>query len=141
MTDLDENRVELIGSELDAAIQSIAARHGFEYGSRQLTWSELGFKFRFEFTTPHVDGIDPAWIRDWPGIAGIYEIDPGALGQTFEDGGQTYCIVGADPKKRKRPILVQNAQGKTYCYSGFDIHCRFPSDEFKARMKPPKPAK
>ena len=119
---MDRELARQLGEEVEAALQSVAAKHGMTVTCTGGTFETTGlFKPRVEFRTGDVDRQQ--FLR----YAAMFGLTPEHFGRTFVMDGLTYQITGLKPSAPKRPVLARRADnGKIYV---------FPLDMVRALLK------
>ena len=122
----DRPLLKALRTEMDAALASVAKKYGISIRTGNGSYSQLAASFKVELAVigKGQEGEDPAVIRGaaaWHRSAPLYSMDglqADWLGKSFESGGVTFTIVGLDPRKRTRPVLMRksDAPGKLYLF-------------------------
>jgi hypothetical protein len=115
---LDKVVLKVIRSELDAAIATVASKHGIALRIGSARFDESSATFKLEVAVKRVDGTVISRERaDFTRYADMYNLDPAWLDGIFQLNGQTFKITGLAVKRRKRPVNASDPTGKGYIFS------------------------
>lgn len=107
---VDRATCQKIGAEIEAAIDPILARHGFERGKTTRNYGEY-FGMRFQATPI---GAEKPQESDWKHFASLFGLPEDALGKTIQMGGRTFTITGLNTRARRMPVMLADESGKSF---------------------------
>lgn len=155
MTTLTKSDVRIIGSEIDAAIDAVLARHGMERKPHRVTYSATGLTYKVECSVVNLSetgvNVSSPEAQGWLIVAsmrGFADRDAAkaVLGTTFVSQGRTFTFLGYKTRSPKRPVVARCEQdGKTYVFteqairllSGYDVttdYTRDPSERVAVQV-------
>ncbi len=114
---MDKKLATIIQNEAAAALLAIAEKHGMTVKPHGGTLADISMILKFEFKTADSDAIKGAEKREFEQYASLFGLEADDYGATFFANGQTFTLVALDLKRRKFPIIVENAQGKRSCFT------------------------
>ena len=114
---MDRKIAKIVQDEAAAALVAIAAKHGMTVRAHGGQLADISMVLKFEFKTADTAAIADAEKAEFEACAAIFGLEAGDFGATFHANGQTYKVVGLNLKRRKYPIVVENAQGKRQLFT------------------------
>lgn len=107
---MDKRIADKLGSEIQAALDVVAKRHGLNVNVKGGTFdSTLGlFKPRIEFTEGDTEE------KMYRKFAPMFGINPDSFGASFRSTSGMMTISGFNPNAGRMPILARGENGKTY---------------------------
>ena len=132
ITSFDRNSVDVLCSDIEAALAGVAGKHGVRVSLGKTTYRSNQCSVTIEAATISPDGeANTREVEDFKMAASFFGLTPEHLGQTFRDEhGLRFRLVGLNMKSRKRPFIVADVTGKQYATSeevilrGFGIEPR-----------------
>jgi len=124
VTRFDKGTAQVVGDGAIKALAEYAKGLGLSVQGKGGSFDGSGgsFTLRVGFALLQKDGkpFDQA-AEDFRRDAFIYDLQPSDLGAAFNLHGERYTVVGLNPRKRLRPILIARARdGKRFCLSAED---------------------
>jgi hypothetical protein len=123
---ISKSDVRIIGTEIDAAIDEVLARHGMERKPHRITYSGTGLTYKVEcsIVTLSESGVNLSSpeAQGWMVMASMRgfadrEAAQAALGATFTSQGRTFVFLGYKTRSPKRPVVARCQQdGKEYIF-------------------------
>ena len=111
ITKFTHSNLPNLRSELDAAINTVLAKHGLSANFGRFSFDDSTFTTKL---TVNCGSNDDAALREFKKYAFRFDLTGDEFGKSFTHSQDTYTIVGLKPKSRKYPILAKNKAGKTY---------------------------
>ena len=109
-------KVMAVRADVDKAIEKALAKHGLVGSLKNLTYSSDSITIQKFTISVKGSGVDDKFAKeasDFKRYAKLYNMDASDLGAKVEISGKIYTIIGAKPRSRKYPIIVEN-NGKFY---------------------------
>ena len=105
-----------------AALEKVAADLGLTVEAKGGTYDAGHFTTKFRFCCVGDDGVAITPEREnFSKYAEMYDLSPDDLGRTFRSHGKVFTIAGLNTRARKRPILCDADDGKTYTFREDDV--------------------
>ena len=95
-----------IRPEMDEALKPLAEKYGITIQVGNGSYGGLTGHLKVNLATTNEEGEDQNAI-DYKRYASLYNLKEEWLNQSFVQRGETYTIVGLNPKKRKNMLLVR----------------------------------
>jgi hypothetical protein len=99
-----------------AALKPLEQQFGvtFAKDSGSISYNDQSFTMKIAITANAADGKAVSKQElDWDKYANVYSLDKTLLGKSILMNGKPYKIVGLNPKKRVKPVVIEG-NGKTY---------------------------
>ena len=131
----DRRTCDIVRTALDAAVQTVAQTYGLQIKAGNGTFSSTGdnFTIKVECATKGEDGtVNTKEAEDYIHYCSRWDLEPEYLNKTFVDvgNGNRYKIIGAKPRSKKYPILVQeNSSGMLYKFPASRVARAFGATE------------
>lgn len=102
--------------EFEEAIAALAEKYDISFDIGTIRYNELGFKFTVTALT-NGDGNKSGQQLQFEALAPRYGLRPEDYGATVVHSGQSYTVVGINPKARKYNVLIENNKGEKFSLS------------------------
>ena len=100
----------LLGNEIEAAIDPIFAKHGFERGKTTRNYGEF---FGIKIQATPIGAPKPA-ENDFTRYASLFDLPADALGKQVRLGSRLFTITGLNTRAPKNPVMLKGDDGKSY---------------------------
>jgi hypothetical protein len=111
-----------LAAAIKKALEPVAEEFGVALTMRGGSFGATNYQPKMEFAIKAPDGIVlTREAQDFKQMAAFYGLTPEHLGAQFAFGGNTYKITGLAARSNKRPILAQDATGRTFKFSDKDV--------------------
>lgn len=107
---VDRATCQMLGAEIEKAIDPILAAHGFE---RTKTSRNFGDYFGLKIQAVPV-GAEKPQETDWNRYASLFDLPADGLGKTVTLGGKAMTIVGLNTRARRMPVMLKDASGRSF---------------------------
>lgn len=112
MTTINRALVKQLREEVNAALASVAEKHGITLEVGGITYSDNHFDAKLKGRTISEDGVDEHAKKEFEVYASRFGVKPEAFGVEFDMPGTGKVEVsGITPRSRKYPILVTVKKG------------------------------
>jgi len=112
ITKFDAAVLGQIRKEFDAAVADLSTKYGITVDLGRINYGELEASAKIQFLINGENGVNAADRQAYLQYAASFELKPEWLDKTFEKDGETFTIVGLNPRKSKFPVITKNASGK-----------------------------
>lgn len=119
MTTITVDLLKTLRAECEAALLVVAKKHGVVIGMMGTArYNSTSATFKLDVAVPNGDAPEGACATtikaatDFKKMAGIFGLDAGMLGKTFEFEGSLVTIIGLLPSRRKYPVVCSPVSGK-----------------------------
>jgi hypothetical protein len=109
ITQFDRSNVRVIGADIVAAAQKVAAKYGITIEARGCNFSDADTTFKLRAV------LSSAMIELYEKNAPRMGLPADGIGKSFKSGGRTYTITGLEPGK-KFPVLSIRDDGRKYAH-------------------------
>jgi hypothetical protein len=123
-TIIDRATIKLIADELEAAVQTVAEKHGIQITSGRQQYGHTRGTIKMELATINEDG--EAQTPERTALDMLGALDGIKHGMTFTNRGRTFTVTGYNSRARKRPYICERDDGGSYV---------FPAESLKALLK------
>jgi len=104
---ISKDLCKILDTELRAAVEAIAAKHGLKVKTGGGKFSAASFTPRVEFlVVGEVEGANKKEEDSFKALAGIYGLQSEMLGKTFKVGGDSYRVLGLLPSRSKNCVSI-----------------------------------
>jgi hypothetical protein len=108
---VDRATCQMLGRELEQAIDEVLKRHGFERGRTNRTYGEY-FGLKIQATRI---GAEKPEASDWKRYAPLFNLPEDAIGKTISMGGRQFEISGLNTRAPKNPVMLREINsGKSF---------------------------
>ena len=107
ITQFDRPTLRALRSDIEAALKAVAAKHGVSLTAGAVSFEPQRFTLKIEGAVIGADGKAASFAQH----AHLFGLAPGDLGKRIMLGGKQFTIVGVRPNARKRPVLLEDANG------------------------------
>lgn len=119
---LTKDSVRDISRDINAAIQSVAKKHGIKLSMNGGTYQSSNAVLKIKVSTISESGIVETKERiSYIQNHKLYDLKREWLDQTFTNGGFVYKIIGLNTRAYKRPVLCERNDGKVYKLSAENV--------------------
>jgi hypothetical protein len=120
---MNREKAKILGEEVKVALEQIANKHSLHLAFRGGSFDPMTGFYRpsVEFQEVTESGQPQKHVTAFKTYAGLYNLQADDLGKSFTVRGHKYTIVGLDPKKRTRPVIVEK-DGKDYVMSADEVN-------------------
>lgn len=123
----DKRNVDILATDMEAALQDVAKRHGLVLSRAGGKFSSGTFTPKFSFSTvvltpiPGTDdalGVPASFARQAYSIG----LKPSDYGKTFSIGGKQYRITDINTRRSAYPVSATRvSDGKGFKFAGIDV--------------------
>lgn len=123
LTTMDKAAAQAIRAELDKVLPGVGRALGIEAHARNAKYDPISGSctFSVEFKLLEVAGGKSREQQEWEGYCEMFGFKPEHFGKTFRSGRGTVTICGLDLKRRTRPIIAMDEQGKRFIFKAEDV--------------------
>ena len=123
ITNIDRDTCRLLASEIEAAVQAVATKHGVQIKAKGGSFTDTSYTMKLEVAVLGDGGVAVTQERtSFLRLAGLYGMKPEWIDQSFVHGRDKFIIVGLNTRKSKRPVLCKStANGKTYIFEATTV--------------------
>lgn len=123
ITKLDRTTLRALRASINAALAALASQHGISISVGNASYTDSTAVFKLNLAVKNPDGTVASRDReDFIQYASLYGMKPEWLGCTFQSLGKAFKIIGLAPKRRKNPIICQEARtGKNFVFPAHSI--------------------
>ena len=114
---MDKKLATLISNEAIAALEAVAAKHGMTVRSHGGQVGDIDAVLKFQFKVADKGALAAAEKAEFERYAYAFGLEPTDYHAAFAANGKTYTLVAFDLKRRKFPILAEDATGKRVCFT------------------------
>ena len=107
ITEFDRPTLRALRGEIAAALKAVATKHGIALTAAGVSFDAQRFTLKIEGAVIGADGKAGSFAQH----AHLFGLAPGDLGKRIMLGGKRFTIVGLRPNARKRPVLLEDANG------------------------------
>ena len=100
---VDRQTCQMLGAEIEAAIDPILEKHGFKRGKTQRTYGEF---FQIKVQASPIGAPSPQ-ANDFARYATLFDLPADALGREITLGGRRFTITGLNTRAPKNPVLIE----------------------------------
>ena len=121
---LTKDKVKAIRSEMKAALQEVAERHGVKIVATSCSYSEIGMNVPFKVESPTVvSGVEvDTEMAMFLARCGEYGLSRSDLGREVQINGTGYVLSGLKPQNVKYPILAMRSwDGRAFKFTARDV--------------------
>ena len=112
---ITKNLMKNIQSDLDKVLKELSEKHGVSIATGGGTFNELSGKLKVVITAKEENGKKVnIEAEEFKAQAVFFGLKPEDLGREFEFSGRTLKVAGLKTKNSKYPIIVEDAEGKSY---------------------------
>jgi hypothetical protein len=113
ITQFDRPILRALRSDIEAALKAVAAKHGISLNAGGLSFEPQRFSMKLEGAVIGADGNDASSeAASFTRFAAAFGFAPGDLGKRIMLGGKLFTIIGLRPNAPKRPVLLEDANGR-----------------------------
>jgi len=129
MKTLDRPAVKLIADDIMEALKAVAAKHNIVFSYKGGNFTASNCTYKVEAAVVGESGaVASREYEQYKQYCNMYNLKPEWLDQTFKLAGDTFTIIGLNPRKHKNPVLCKKASnGKTYIFTPDDVRLRMQS--------------
>lgn len=110
ITTIDRQTCKLLAAEIEAALQTVAAKHGVKITSGGGTIGATEFVCKVQVTLTG-EAMDDAARAQFVKYAELYGLKPEYFGRTFTSGGKSYKVAGLALNRSAKPVKITRADG------------------------------
>lgn len=111
---MDKATAKAIGQDVEAALESVWAKHGLQQSKRSARYGDGVIRFTIE---AQATGLDSPLVKDWQRYAVLYGLPVDALGGVVRMNGRVVTITGLVTSRRKYPVHTTDRDGKVMLYT------------------------
>lgn len=135
MNTINRENIRLLQSDMMEALKDVALKHGVQFSYKGGNFTPENVTLKIEAALLGANGVAETKERNnFVRYAGMYNLKPEWIDQTFELDEDTYTIVGLNTRKQKCPVLCKNSAGKTYCIRHTTVQMAMNAKEMKASL-------
>ena len=113
ITKLDDQSVTHLRNDIETALKLIAGKYNLCIKTGGVRYTPTEGKFKITVNTIDTDGtIETAARTKFVRLAASYNLDPDWLDKEFTHEGDTYKIVGLNPRAKRYPVEAVNVYNK-----------------------------
>lgn len=123
MKSFNKQNLATIRTDLDAALEAVAKKHGIQLSVGRITFSEDSFSTKLTALIPSdsddagtANGTEVKWAAAFKTNARFFGLKSEDLGKTVKLGNVDYTIVGMRPRA-KNSIVLKKANGAFVAYA------------------------
>lgn len=118
ITTIDRTTCRLLAERIEAALKPIADELGVVITAKGGSFTSSQYTCKVEVATVGDDGAVKTRAADaFKQLASLYGMAPDDLGKTFRVNRKTYTIVGLATRRRARPVIAKDADGREYVFA------------------------
>lgn len=111
ITEFNRQNLKTLRADIDEALAAVAEKHGIKLNAGNISFEPLSCKITCTAEVRETsDGMSPEQKR-FEEYAPMFGLSADDYGKWVVFSGDRWKISGIEPKRRKYPIIVENARG------------------------------
>lgn len=112
ITNLDRENVELVADRARRVLTALGEELGLEFKYGGGSYDALKFSIRGDFILKETAEGKSGEQAEFERFCALYDFKPEDFGKRVDIGGETYRLVGFEPRRRKNQIVLERAYDK-----------------------------
>lgn len=101
-----------LAADVKTALEAVAKKHGLTVKSAGGRFNPTEFTEKLKWTVGDKAAVAKQAKADWDSSCGILGLKPTHFSKEVECRGQVWRVCGLNPRRRRYPVLAENANGQ-----------------------------